>query len=194
MRPHNDKHTTIMAKIKHIQGNAFELGIPLAKRIVEFRNGSRSQSDENLSPLKKDSPIRVIFGKCRAYKATLKGGHVVVKDNGALPIGKYHVTVLATDANGDRLRYRDNFELEIVGTITESNYEELKDYDGYFKFPIIHTDAQDVCLIVITDDAVQVNEGTGFEGEITDNAVKLYARFGPSSMEVTEDAVKITIQ
>lgn len=182
-----------MVKIKHPQGNAFMLGIPLAKRIVEFRNGSRSQADENLSPLKEGVPIRVIFGKCRALKARLNGGYVVVEDKGTLPIGNYHVTVLATDANGDRLRYRDNFELGIVGSTAESNYEELNDYDGYFKFPIIGAEAQDVCLIVVTEDAVQINEGTGFDGEVTEDAVKLYARFGPSEMEVTEDAVKITI-
>ena len=182
-----------MAKIKHPQGNAFSLGIPLAKRIVGFNGGVRTQSDESLSPLLKDAPIRVIFGKCRVLKARLNGSYVVVEDKGTLPIGNYHVTVLATDANGDRLRYRDNFELGIVGSIAESNYEELNDYDGYFKFPIIGAEAQDVCLIVVTEDAVQINEGTGFDGEVTEDAVKLYARFGPSEMEVTEDAVKITI-
>jgi hypothetical protein len=182
-----------MAKIKHIQGNSFELGIPLAKRIVQFNGGSRSQTDENLSPLLKDAPIRVIFGRCRACKAKLIGGYVVVKDKGTLPVGNYHITVLATDANGDPLRYIDELELGIVNSVAESNYEELAEYDGYFKYPIPKLGAEDVCLIVITDDAVQINEGTGFYGEITDDAVKLYARFGQSSMEVTENAVKITV-
>lgn len=182
-----------MVKIKHIQGNTFELGIPLAKRIVRFNNGSKSQTDENLSPLLKDAPIRVIFGKSRVSKAQLIGGYVVVKDKGTLPVGNYHVTVLATDASGDPLRYIDDLELGIVNSAAESNYEELGEYDGYFKYPIPKHGAEDVCTIVITDDAVQFNEGTGFYGEITENAVKLYARYGQSSMEVTENAVKITI-
>lgn len=182
-----------MAKIKHPQGNAFTLGIPLAKRIVEFDGGVRTQSDESLSPLLKDAPIRVIFGRCRASNAKLVGGYVVVENKGTLPIGNYHVTVLATDANGDRLRYRDDFELGIVNSIDEANYEELNEYDGYFKFPIIRANSHDICLIVVTDDAVQINEGVGFEGEVTEDAVKLYARFGQSEMEVTDDAVKITI-
>ena len=183
-----------MAKIKHIQGNTFELGIPLAKRIVEFASGVRSQADENIAPLLKDAPIRVIFGRNRVIKARLVGGYVVVKDKGTLPIGNYHVTVLAIDANGDPLKYIDSLELGIVNTIDESSYDELDQYDGYFKYPIPRLGAENVCLIVVTDDAVQVSEGTGFDGEITEDAVKLYARFGPSSMEVTEDAVKITIQ
>lgn len=183
-----------MVKIRHIQGNTFELGIPLAKRIVEFAGGARSQADENIAPLLKDAPIRVVFGRGRATKAKLVGGYVVVKDKGTLPVGNYHVTVLATDANGDPLCYKDNFEFGIVSTIEETNYDGLSEYDGYFKYPIPMRGAENVCLIVVTDDAVQVSEGTGFDGEITEDAVKLYARFGSSSMEVTEDAVKITIQ
>lgn len=182
-----------MANIKHIQGNTFELGIPLAKRIVEFAGGVRSQADENIAPLLKDAPIRVIFGRNRVIKARLVGGYVVVKDKGTLPVGNYHVTVVATDASGEPLRYKDSFELGIVSSIEESDYDGLEQYDGYFKFPIPRLDAENVSLIVVTDDAVQINEGTGFEGEITEDAVKLYARYGQSSMEVTENAVKITI-
>lgn len=182
-----------MVKIRHIQGNAFELGIPLAKRVVEFSGGLRTQNDGSISPLLKDAPIRVIFGRCRAIKAKLVGGYVVVEDKGTLPIGKYRITVLATDANGDSLRFRDGLELGVVSSIEETNYEELDGYDGYFKYPIPKHDAENICTIVITDDAVQITEGTGFEGEITEDSVKIYARFGQSSMEVTEDAVKLTI-
>lgn len=182
-----------MVKIKHIQGNTFELGIPLAKRIVEFAGGVRSQADENIAPLLKDAPIRVIFGRNRVSKAKLVGGYVVVEDKGTLPIGNYTITVLATDGNGDPLRYVDDLELGIVNSIAESNYDELDGYDGYFKFLAPKLGSENVCLIVITDDAVQINEGIGFDGEITDDTVKLYARYGPSGMEVTEDAVKITI-
>lgn len=182
-----------MTKIKHIQGNTFELGIPLAKRIAEFRAGVKSQTDMNLSPLLEGAPIRVIFGRCRAIRAKLVGGYVVVKDKGTLPVGNYHVTVLATDSNGDPLRFKDSFELGIVSSIDETNYEGLDEYDGYFKYPIPRRSAENVCLIVITDDAVQFNEGTGFDGEITDTAVKLYARFGPSSISIDEDSVNINI-
>lgn len=182
-----------MVKIRHIQGNTFELGIPLAKRIVEFAGGARSQADENIAPLLKDAPIRVIFGRNRVIKAKLVGGYVIVKDKGTLPVGNYHVTVLATDANGDPLKYIDSLVLGIVNTIDESNYDELDGYDGYFKYPIPRLGAENVSLIVVTEDAVQINEGTGFDGEITEDAVKLYARYGQSSMEVTEDAVKLII-
>lgn len=182
-----------MAKIKHPQGNTFRLGIPLAKRIAEYHNGVHSQSDENLSPLKEGIPVRVIFGKCRAFNAKLTGGYVVVEDKGTLPIGNYHATVLANDVSGDPLRYTDDLELCIVSSAEEPDYEELTEYDGYFKYPIPKDDAEDVCTITVTEDAVQIHEGTGFEGEVTEDAVKMYARFGTSGMEVTEDAVKITI-
>lgn len=183
-----------MVKIKHVQGNSFRLGIPLVKRVVGFASGSRTQNDNLLAPLMEDKPIKVIFSRCRVSPARLSGRYVVVDDKGTLPVGNYHVTVLATDSNGDPLRYRDDFELGIVYSAEEADYEELNDYDGYFKFPIPDSATDGICLIVVTDDAVQFHEGAGFDGEVTEDAVKLYARFGPSEMEVTEDAVKITIK
>lgn len=131
-----------MTKIKHVQGNAFQLGIPLVKRIVEFNDGVRSQSDNDLSPLLEGAPIKVIFGRGGAVRherdASLDSeGYVVVEDKGKLPLGQYSVTVLATDSNGDPLRYKDNFVLRIVDTTAEADYSELAEYDGYFKFPIL---------------------------------------------------------
>ena len=130
-----------MTKIKHVQGNTFKLGIPLIKRIVEFVDGIKSQTDEDLSPLMEDAPIKVIFGRGGAVRyertAELIDGYVVVEDKGKLPLGFYSVTVLATDSNGDPLRYKDNFVLRIVDTTAEADYSELAEYDGYFKFPLL---------------------------------------------------------
>ena len=131
-----------MAKIKHVQGNAFRLGIPLVKRIIQFTDGVKSQSDHDISPLLEGAPIKVIFGRGGAVRhereAFLDGeGYVVVEDKGKLPLGFYNVTVLATDNNGDPLRYKDNFVLRIVDSTAEADYSELAEYDGYFKFPLL---------------------------------------------------------
>lgn len=182
-----------MVRIKHIQGNAFQLGIPLSKCTVGFHSGVRSQSKLPFAPLKSDAPIRAIFGLCRSTTAKLVNGYVVVEDKGTLPIGNYHVTILATDNNGDSLKYKDNFVLGIVGSIAEADYSELSDYDGYFKYPVLSVDEGEQTNIVVTEDAVQLHEGEGFAGEITESAVKMYATYGTSSIEIDEDSVNIII-
>lgn len=130
-----------MARIKHVQGNPFRLGIPLVKRTIEFTDEVKSQNDHGLSPLLEGAPIKVIFGRgcavCHERMETLEDGCVVVEDKGLLPLGFYNVTVLATDSNGDPLRYKDNFVLRIVDSTAEADYSELAGYDGYFKFPIL---------------------------------------------------------
>ena len=130
-----------MARIKHVQGNVFRLGIPLIKRVVEFSDGVRTQTDSPLSPLKEGAPIKVIFGRGGAVRyerdAELVDGFVVVEDKGKLPLGFFSVTVLATDSNGDPLRFKDRLVLRIVDTTAEADYSELAEYDGYFKYPLL---------------------------------------------------------
>lgn len=133
-------------KIKHVQGNVFRLGIPLIKRIVEFNDGVRTQTDMEMSPLQEGAPIKVIFGRGGAVRherdAELIDGFVVVEDKGKLPLGFYDVTVLATDYNGDPLRFKDKFVIRIVDTTAEADYSELVDYDGWFKYPVLLYNAQ----------------------------------------------------
>lgn len=128
-------------KIRYVHGNAFRLGIPLLKRIVTFTDGIRSQTDNPLEPLLSDSPITVVFSKNGAipyeYQAWLEGGYVVVEDKGKLPVGTYSITVLATDVNGDPLRYKENLALGIVDTTEDADFSGLEQYDGYFKFPML---------------------------------------------------------
>lgn len=134
-----------MARISHVQGNVFQLGIPLVKRIVEFHGGVRSQVDNRMSPLMEGAPINVIFGRGSVVRYERSGelvdGYVVVEDKGLLPRGAYHITVLATDANGDPLRFKDRLVIRIVDSTAEADYEELADYDGFFKFPTLTTTA-----------------------------------------------------
>lgn len=187
--------------IRHPQGNAFKLGIPLSKHIVEYRNGVKSQTDESLSPLLDGAPIKVIFGrgaicaKRYEFTASLVDGYVVVEDKGTLPRGTYSLTVLATDSNGDPLRYKENFALRIVDTTAEANYEDLQEYDGYFKFPILKKadGGGQESGIVITDDEIQLHEGLGFYAEKTDTETKLYARPGLSLVRSTDDEIQIII-
>lgn len=184
-------------KIKHPYGNAFRLGIPLLKRIVQFKNRQKSQTDHPLKPLLDGAPITVIFGKGGSiryeYSAELVGNFIVVEDKGKLPIGNYSITVLMTDANGDPLRYKENMVFSIVDATADADYTDAGVYDGYFKFPILDFNGSAVSLIVITDDEVQMHEGEGFYGEITDDEVRLYARYGTSKTEITDDEVKIII-
>lgn len=179
-------------KIKHPQGNVFFLGVPLSKLIVSFREGVKDSETLPFESLK----ITVVFSKpskSYTYNAEIIDGYVVVEDKGKLPVGVYDMTVLSKDTNGDPLRYKENSVIQIVDTTAEANYDGLETYDGYFKYLIPKFGGGRPSLIVITEDAVKVNEGTGFYGEITEEAVKLFARFGQSKMEVTENAVKIQI-
>lgn len=128
-------------KISHVYGNVFRLGIPLSKRIVEYNGGIRSQEDLSLEPLLDGGDIKVVFSKGGAvryeFDASLVDGYVVVEDKGTLPIGTYSITVLATDANGDPLRYKENLVMRIVDATADADYNSLEQYDGYFKFPIL---------------------------------------------------------
>jgi len=125
-------------RIGFVQGNAFKLGIPLHRLEVTVAAGIRSDNETELSP--SITNIRVIFGKGavrREYPAELVDGYVVVEDKGNLPVGTYDITVLATDTNGDPLRYKEILMLRIVDTTAEADLSGLEQYDGFFKFPML---------------------------------------------------------
>lgn len=186
-----------MAKIRHVAGNAFRLGISLKKRVEQFVDGVHTTNDAPLLPLLAGAPIRVVFSKGKRfnyeYDGHLEDGYVVVEDKGTLPIGSYSITVLATDNNGDPLRYKDKLVFSIVDATADARYDELDEYDGYFKFPVLSSGDVVECGIVITDDAVQIYEDAGFFGEVDKDAVKLFAMFGRSRMVFDDDSVDLII-
>lgn len=140
----NNAENTNGTKIKHIFGNVFRLGIPLVKHIVSISDGIKNTEDIDLLPLMNDAPITVVFDKSFVkfeYIGTIEDGYIVVEDKGKLPIGTYSITVLATDNNGDPLRYKENLVLQIVDTTAEADYNETIDYDGWFKSPILMANA-----------------------------------------------------
>ena len=125
-------------RIGIVHGNAFTLGIPLRRLEVTVASGIRSDDESELTP--SITNMRVIFGKGavrREYPAELVNGYVVVEDKGTLPIGTYDITVLATDVNGDPLRYKENFVMKVVDTTAEADFSGIEQYDGYFKFPML---------------------------------------------------------
>lgn len=129
-------------RIKHVYGNVFRLGIPLTKRIIDFTDGIKTTDDLPFEPLMSGAPIKVVFAKKFVNyerSASMVDGFVVVEDKGALPVGAYSVTVLATDYNGDPLRFKEDFVLQIVDTTAEADYDQIDGYDGWFKFPILTT-------------------------------------------------------
>lgn len=178
----------------HPAGNVLELGIPLVVRSVR-ENGETKKTETAFVP-SSDAVVKVLFSN--GYDTIVRDGEargnvVHVQDRGKLGIGKYSIEVVCHGRTGMPLRFKQRTVLEIVDATADGGVYDTDEMSVTAHYPVIGGGGSGTPLIVITENAVMINEGTGFYGEITEDAVKLYAREGLSAMEVTEDAVKITI-
>ncbi len=180
--------------MSHPAGNVLELGIPLVVRTFKRENGEMKKVDTVFTP-SSDAVVKVLFSN--GYNTVVRDGEVHgnvvrVKDRGKLGIGKYSIEVVCHEHSGEPLRFKQRTVLEVVDATVDGGVYDTDEMSVTAMFPVIGGGSE-TSLIVITDDAVMIKEGTGFYGEITETAIKLYAREGLSAMEVTEDAVKIMI-
>lgn len=180
--------------ISHPAGNVLELGIPLVVRTFRNENGKTKKVDTAFTP-SSDAVVKVLFSN--GYDTVVRDGEargnvVHVKDRGKLGIGKYSLEVVCHERSGEPLRFKQRTVVEIVDATVDGGVYDTDEMSVMAMFPVLGGGSE-TPLIVITDNAVMINEGTGFYGEITETAIKLYAREGLSSMEVTENAVKIMI-
>lgn len=186
-----------MARIKHVQGNTFMLGIPLLKRTVSFSKGEKTQTDGELPPLMDGAPITVIFSRSAAVRyertAELIEDYVWVEDKGKLPLGFYNVTVLATDSEGNPLRFKANTVLQIVDCTSEAYSCGVYWYDGFDGSQIYPVLRSNQPAIIIDGSSVTIVEGRGFSGELEDDSVTIRAIRGQSSITISSDDITITI-
>lgn len=185
----NNKNRPLMV---HPAGNVIKLGIPLIVRTVSGGDGSVHKSDAPYQP-SAHSPVKVLFSN--GYDTVVRDGVVVgnvvnVEDNGKLGVGKYSISILCRDNAGHPLKLKKRTILEVSDSVTDGEYD-TEEMSVIAYYPVIG--GTHYGEIVITDNAVKIYEGTGFDGEITEDAVKLYARPGNSSMSYDEDSVDITI-
>lgn len=175
--------------IKHVQGNYISLRIPFTLILAKTTNGNVS-IDEFSIPI---TSVSVIFQKGpikNEFKATLliNTSTILVNDAGSLNVGSYDIIVAFTTRDGRSYRYKQNTILQIVDSTSEGGQYETNEFDVVAYYPVVKGKNS---IISITDDVVAFNEGTGFECNITENAVQLYSRFGNSSITIDEDSVNI---
>lgn len=188
------EHKNEYPHMTHPAGNVLELGIPLVVRTITVENGKTEAHDTAFVP-SPNARIKVHF--MNGYDTVVRDGEVHgnvvrVKDRGKLGIGKYSIEIVCHEHSGEPLRFKQRTVLEVVDATVDGGVYDTDEMSVTAMFPVIGGGSE-TSLIVITDDAVMIKEGTGFYGEITETAIKLYAREGLSAMEVTEDAVKIMI-
>lgn len=177
--------------IKHVQGNYISLRIPFTLILAKTTNGNVT-IDEFSNPI---NMVSVIFQKGpikKEFKATLviNSSTIIVNDYGTLNVGSYDIIVAFTTRDGRTYRYKQNTVLQIVDSTDEGGQYETNEFDVVAYYPIIKGKNS---IITITDDVVLLNEGDGFECNITDDAVQWYSRFGGSSITIDEDSVNIII-
>ena len=179
-------------RIVHPAGNVLILGIPLIVKTVTGNDGVVRQSSALYQP-SAHAPVKVLFSNgydTVSRNGVVQGNEVRVEDLDKLGVGKYSISILCRDVAGHPLKLKRRTVLEISDTVTDGEYD-TDEMSVIAYYPTIG--GAHYGEIVITDDAVKIFEGTGFDGEITEEAVKLYARPGNSSMSVDEDSVNITI-
>lgn len=178
--------------LKHPQGNPLELLLPLGKMTVTVMDGMEQR---NITRLDVDitKPIRVelIAGvKRHKYDVTVENGFAVINDNGTLPVGVYRVEMFCRDLENHPMHYVKKTVVEIIEATDEGGVYETDEFGVIAKYPVA---AGHSAGIVLTEDEVQIHEGVGFHGEVTENEVQLYAEYGNSMVDVTDGEVRIII-
>lgn len=166
--------------------------IPLGKMTVTVMDGMEQR---NITRLDVDitKPIRVelIAGvKRHKYDVTVENGFAVINDNGTLPVGVYRVEMFCRDLENHPMHYVKKTVVEIIEATDEGGVYETDEFGIIAKYPVA---AGHSAGIVLTEDEVQIHEGVGFHGEVTEDEVQLYAEYGNSMIDVTDGEVRIII-
>ena len=124
------------------------------------------------------------------FQATIENSAAVSEDNGTLPVGVYRIWVHYRDRAGRPMSYMKHTVLEVVEATEDGGTYDTDEFGVVATFPVAMNHSAGV---VVTDDEVQLHEGIGFHGEVTENEVRLYDEYGNSWIKTTEGEVQIII-
>ena len=178
--------------MRHPCGNVLKLILPLGEQTVSVVEGRESRVRSQMMP-GAGCPVMVELtsGVIRKrYVASVEGGAAVIEDNGTLPVGVYQIKVSYRDQNGHPMSFTKQTVLEVVESTEDGGIYDTDEFGVMARYPVVMTQSAGV---VITDDEVQLHEGIGFRGEVTEDEVRLYAEYGDSRIEITEGEVQIII-
>lgn len=178
--------------IRHPHGNPLQLLFPLGKMTVTVADGNESRVG---GPMDVDTsyPVKVELTagvRRHTYDATIVNGFAVIDDNGSLPVGVYRVEMVFRDSLHRPMRWAKRTIVEIVEATEDGGTYETDEFGVVARYPVAMGHSAGV---VLTEDEVQLHEGVGFHGEVTDDEVQLYAEFGESMVQVTDGEVQIII-
>ena len=88
------------------------------------------------------------------------------------------------------MSYMKHTVLEVVEATEDGGTYDTDEFGVVATFPVAMNHSAGV---VVTDDEVQLHEGIGFHGEVTENEVRLYDEYGNSWIKTTEGEVQIII-
>lgn len=178
--------------IQHPQGNPLELTISLGEVTVTVKDGQESRVRRVLTPdIKYPVTIELIAGVRRyVYKARTENGTVIFYDNGTLPVGVYRMEIHCRDSEKRPLKYVKQTMVEITESTEGGGTYDTDEFGVVAHYPAI---TGHIAGVVITDSEVQIHEGIGFRGAVTEGEVQLYDEYGESMVQVTDDEVQIII-
>lgn len=178
--------------IRHPQGNPLELLFPLGKMTVTVADGNETRVG---GPMDVDTsyPVKVELTagvRRHVYDATIVNGFAVINDNGSLPVGVYRVEMVFRDSQHRPMRWAKRTIVEIMETTEDGGTYETDEFGVVARYPMLSGHSAG---IVLTEDEVQIHEGIGFHGEVTEGEVQLYAEPGDSIVEAAGNEVRIII-
>lgn len=179
-------------RIRHPQGNPLQLLFPLGKMTVTVADGNESRVG---GPMDVDTsyPVKVELTagvRRHVYNATIENGFAVIEDSGSLPVGVYRAEMVFRDSLHRPMRWAKRTIVEVVEATEDGGTYETDEFGVVARYPVAMGHSAGV---VLTEDEVQLHEGVGFRGEVTEDEVQLYAEFGNSRIETTAGEVQIII-
>ena len=111
-----------MTVIPIVQGNLLRLGIALQVVKITSVEGVVDKQVEDFYP-NPNFPVRVLLTRgsmvCE-FTATMEGNVAVIEDKGTVHVGKYAVTVLCRDDDGNPMRFKQKDAVSIVDLTAEA--------------------------------------------------------------------------
>lgn len=111
-----------MIVIPIVQGNLLRLGIALQVVKITSVEGVVDKQVEDFVP-NPNFPVRVLLTRgsmvC-SFTATMEGNVAVIEDKGTINVGKYALTVLCRDDDGNPMRFKQKDAVNIVDLTAEA--------------------------------------------------------------------------
>lgn len=119
-------------RIRPVQGNWMQLGIPLTLQTVTIVNGEPKEKVTEFVP-NPSFPVEIILkrgSKELRYEARMDGNIAVFEDDGALEAGIYSMTILCRDGAGKRMRFKKRDAVKVVDLTAEAGIEAGIEYNA----------------------------------------------------------------